>query len=297
MKLKMIATIVGALVAANAYAAETYNIEAGGEYNTSSTDSKTDQTIIGVGGTYYFKPIAIDTTKPFAELDVLQRASSVTVRYADVSIETATFAKTTVNPMTVKGTLYVDDFIFGLNNETWSKKFNLKANAAYNYDIKSTTTGFNVGYFVTPTTSVSFVNEKNDATYTRSSTQLTALKDLKVSSNGLTSRSILPLSGTQSIVIDLAYTQIKQEQTATENNKEISGKVRYYPEAKYFVEGGYISNTGDNAYDKGKTMIIGAGYAITPRLGVALTTAKFSGDVSAENSSGTQTSLIAGYRF
>jgi len=297
MKQKMIAAVVGTLVAANVYAAETYNVQAGVQYIKGSVDDGTDTTATAIGGTYYFKDVVIDGTQPFMELDVLQKASNVSVQYANLSLETSTLAKTTVNPIQLGGTLYVDNFILGVNNTTWDKAFTLKSNAAYNYGIKSTSTGFNVGYWVTPTTAVSFVNSKDSASYTRSSTNLTAINDLNTTTNGVASHTVTSLGGTQSLVLDFYYDQIKREQTASENNKEYGAKARYYPESKYFVEGGYIVNTGDNAAHKGKTFVAGAGYAFTPRFAVLLSTSKFSGDVSSEKSSETQTVLSAGYRF
>lgn len=297
MKIKMIAAVVGTLVAANVYAAETYNVEAGIQYYTSSTDDKTEGTATAVAGKYYFKDVVIDGTQPFMELDVLQKASNVYARYINMSLETADFSKTTVNPVEVGGTLYVDNFVLGINNSSWDKALPLKSNATYNYNIKSKTTGFNVGYWVTPTTTVSFVNSKDDASYARSSTNLNIIKDVTITSNGIASHTVTSLGGTQSLVLDFYYDQIKREQATSENNKEYGAKVRYYPEAKYFVEGGYIINTGDHAYTKGKTLVAGAGYAFTPRMAVLLSTAKFDGDVSTEKSSNTTTTLTLGYRF
>lgn len=297
MKLKMIAAVVGTLVAANVYAAETYNVEAGVQYFKSSTDDKTEATATAIAGKYYFKDVVIDGTQPFMELDVLQKASNVYVRYSNYSLETADFSKTTINPIEIGGTFYVDNFVLGVNNSSWDKALPLKSNAAYNYNINSKTTDFSVGYWVTPSTTVSFVNSKTDDTYTRSSTNLNAIKDVTKTSNGIASHTVTSLGGTQSLVLDFYYDQIKREQTVSETNKEYGGKVRYYPESKYFFEGGYIVNTGDHAYTKGKTLVAGAGYAFTPRVALLLSTSKFDGDVSSEKSSETATTLTLGYRF
>lgn len=109
--------------------------------------------------------------------------------------------------------------------------------------------------------------------------------------------TVTSLGGTQSLVLDFYYDQIKREQTSSQNNNEYGAKVRFYPEAKYFVEAGYIVNNGDYAYRTGKTLVVGAGYAFTPRLAVLLSTYKFDGDVSTEQSSETSTTLTVGYRF
>lgn len=294
---KAIALSVAALAMVNANAAETYNIQAGARYQTQSVDDQTDLTGTSIGGTYYLKPITIDGTQPFMELDVLQRASGISVQYANVSMETAALNKTTLNAVEVSGNFFVNDFVLGFNNQTWDKNFSLKSNAANNYGIKSTTTGFNVGYWVLPNTVVSYVNEKNDATYTRSSNSMTAIADVTNTTNGVLSHSVMSLGGTQSLVLDLGYKQVKREQTTSKTNTEYAAKVRYYPEAKYFVEGGYSVNSGDYDYNKGKAFMVGAGYAFTPRFAVLLATEKFDGDVAAEKSSGTSTTLTAGYRF
>mgnify|MGYP000093053443 CR=1 FL=1 len=294
---KLFVLVATAAAAHSAFAAETYNVEAGVQYQTQSTDDKTDLTATAIAGTYYLKPITIDGTQPFMELDVLQRASGISVRYANVSMETAALSKTTLNPVEVSGNFFVDDFVLGFNNSTWDKNFNLKSSAANYYGIKSTTTGFNVGYWVLPNTVVSFVNEKNEANYTRSSNSLSAIADVTNTTNGVLSHSVVSLGGAQSLVLDLGYKQVKREQTTSKTNTEYAAKVRYYPEAKYFFEGGYSVNSGDYDYNKGKAFMVGAGYAFTPRFAVLLSTEKFNGDVASEQSSGTSTTLTAGYRF
>lgn len=297
MKLKMIAAVVGTLVIANAYAQETYNVEAGVQYGKFSDDDGGSQKLTAVGGTYYLKPIVIDQSQPFAELDFLQKASGISVSYGTNKYEDKTFVGTNINRPEVSGNFYVDNFVIGASTSSWgSTNFTTKANAARYVGIKSTTNGFNVGYFVTPTTLVSYINSKETATYSPSA-GLAAIKDYNNTTNGVKSHTVMSLGGTEFLVVDLSYEQIKKEQTASEKNTEYGAKVRYYPEAKYFVEGGYTSNSGDNAGDKGKTMLLGAGYSFTPRFAVMLSTEKFSGDVSAEKSSSTSTMLKAGYRF
>lgn len=297
MKLKKIAIAFCALAYANVYAVETYNTELGIGNLNSSTDAGTDTTMTYIGASYYFKPINIDGTQPFMEMDVLQKASNIGIRYANMSVETSALSKTMLNPLQLSGTFYIDDFLFGLNNSTWNKSFTIKSNTAYNYEIKSTTSGFNLGYWILPSTTISYVYSKASAQYTRNSTSLSAINDLNTTTNGIASHTISKLDGNQSLVLDLGYSQIKTEQTKTENNIEYDAKVRYYPESKYYIEGGFIVNTGDNESDKGKTYVFGVGYAFTPRMGVFLSTEKFNGDVSSENSSGKSTTITAGYRF
>lgn len=296
MKLKMIAAVVGTLVAANVYAAETYNVEAGFESRSQSVDDKTELSGVGVAGTYYFKDIVIDHAQPAFELDFLQKASGITARYFSGNLETSDLTKTSFSPLELSGNFYVDDFVFGLNNSTWDTRFPLKKDATKSIGIKSTTTGFSAGYFVLPSTVVSFVNSKNTGTYSPSA-GVSAIKDEVVTSNGLTSHTVTSLGGSQWLVLDLTYAQIKREQDKSENNTEYGVKARYYPETKYYFEAGYLSNTGDYEYNKGNAMLVGAGYEITPRLGVYFTSTKFTGSVDAQKSSYTQNSITAGYRF
>ena len=296
MKIKLL-SIICIMACANAYSAETYNVQAGLQNYASSIDSGTKTNGNLLTGTYYLKDIVIDNKQPFMELDFLQKASGVTIQYGNLSAETSVLSKTTISPIDLSGNFYVDNFIFGLNNSTWNKAFSLKSNTSLNYGINSKTTGFNAGYFVNPTTAVGFVNSKNVASYTRSSTSLSALNDLTITRNGLTSHSVTSLSGTQFLVVNLNYLKIKKEQTTSTTNTEYEATIRYYPEAKYFFEGGYTSNSGGNTSDKGKTLEFGAGYALTPRFAVLLSNSKFSGSVSSENSSSTTTTLTAGYRY
>ena len=297
MKLKIITVVVGTLVIANAYAQETYNIQAGLQNETSSDDNNNDKTSSIISGTYYFKNIVINNTQPFMELDFLQQASNVTVGSGNETLENSKFSKSTIIPLQLGGTFYIDNFIFGVNNQTWRKTFSLKSNTALNHERESSTTGFNVGYFVTPTTAISFVNSKLKTKYKRSSISLPDLNDSTNTTNSVNSHTVMSFGGPRFLVVDLSYGQIKSTQTKSETNREYSAKFRYYPEAKSFFEGGYTSNSGDKASDKGKTMLFGAGYSFTPRFVVLLSTEKFSGDVSAEKSSSSSTMLTARYRF
>ena len=297
MKLKIITVLVGTLVIANAYAQETYNIQAGLQNETSSDDNNNDKTSSIISGTYYFKNIVINNTQPFMELDFLQQASNVTVGSGNETLESSGFSKSTIIPLQLGGTFYIENFIFGVNNQTWRKTFSLKSNTALNYELESSSTGFNVGYFVTPTTAISFVNSKLKTKYKRSSISLPDLNDSTNTTNSVNSHTVMSFGGPRFLVVDLSYGQIKSTQTKSETNREYSAKFRYYPEAKSFFEGGYTSNSGDKASDKGKTMLFGAGYSFTPRFIVLLSTEKFSGDVSAEKSSISSTMLTARYRF
>jgi len=230
-------------------------------------------------------------------LDFLQKASGVGVRYANFTLEDNTFASTKVTPLEISGQFYVDDFAFGASNSTWgSTNFTTKANTSRYIGIKSTSTSFNVGYFVLPTTLVSFVNTKDKGTYSPSA-GLAAIKDLNVTSNGIKSHTVTSLGGTQSLVVDLEYSQIKTEQDTSQTNTEYGFNARYYPETRYFVEGGYKVNSGDYAKDKGNTYAFGAGYEVTPRLGLLLSTSKFTVSDSAQKTGISNTTLTASYRF
>ena len=289
--------VVATLVATNAIAqTDTYNVEAAIQYSKSSVDDQT--TTKGTLGlvNYYFKPILNDSKQPFLEKDFLQKASSVGIIYGNLSTETSVLASATPTPLGLNGTYYANDFVFGVSNISWDKTFLLKSNSARSYGIKSNDTSIKVGYYVTPTTLASFTNEQTTASYTAGG-GASAISDLKYTNNAISTHTVTPLNGTEFVVLDLKYNQIKRDQTTSQNNTEISGNIRYYPEAKYYVEGGYITNSGDYDYYKGSTLSVGAGYSFTPQFALFLSTSKFSGSVSSQNSSSTSSTITAGYRF
>lgn len=297
MMKKIMSIAIAALTTANLHAAEAYNIEAGAQHYTMSNDANSKINMTAIGGTYYLKPITMDASQPFAEVDVLQKASGVSVHYMNMNTETADLASTTVTPIQLSGKFYVEDFVFSFGNSSYDKNFHVKANAANYYGIKSTSTVFGVGYWVLPNTTVTIKNAKTDSSYARSTTSLANIHDLGVTTNTVTSHTIASLGGSQFIVLDLAYSQVKVDQSTTKNNTEYVGKVRYYPEAKYFVESEYTINHGDMAGNKGKTIMVGGGYSLTPRLVVMLTTEKFNADDSSSKGSSKTSTLTAGYRF
>ena len=294
-KMTMVAAVV-ALAATNLYAQETYNVEAVGQANTLSVDDQSKQSQTIIAANYYLTPIKINNSQPFAELDFLQKASSIGLIYANVGLESPTFANATFNPLGIVGKFYADNLIIGFSTANWNTDLKSKTNAANYYGLKYSNTVINIGYFITPETAVTYTNRRAGYTYSASA-GLTAVKDANYTTNSFTSQTVMSMSGTQSLRVDLQYNQITREQTLSEKNNEYGVSLRYYPDTKYYVEGGYLANTGDLASAKGKTLSAGAGIQFTPRFGVLLSTAKFTGDVSTELSSSTSTTLTAGYRF
>jgi hypothetical protein len=297
MKKTKLFAVIATLVATNTFAqTETYNVEAAIQYGKSSVDDQTTtKSTLGLVN-YYFKPIVNDSKQPFLEKDFLQKASSVGIIYGNISTETSVLASATPTPLGLSGTYYADDFVFGISNTSWDKTFLLKSNSARSYGIKSNGTDIKIGYYVTPTTLASFTNSQSTASYTAGG-GASAIADYKRTSNNFSTHTVTPLNGTEFVVLDLKYNQVKRDQTTSQTNTEISGNVRYYPEAKYYIEGGYTTNSGDYDYDKGSTLSVGAGYSLTPRFALFLSTSKFSGSVSAQNSSSTSSTITAGYRF
>lgn len=204
--------------------------------------------------------------------------------------------KTTFNSPRVSGTLYVKDFIFGLKNTTSNPTFPTKANTARSIGVKVNETELKFGYFVLPTTSISFVNNSQKGTYSPSA-GLAAIKDLTITSNGLVSHSVINLANGQHMSFALSYDQIKREQTTSQSNREYGGIARYYPQTSFYLDVGYKKNSGDDKNHVGNTTKFGAGYAITPRLGIEITTEKFSASDSSLKTSGTATAFVMGYRF
>jgi hypothetical protein len=257
------------------------------------------QTLNLLSGTYYINPIKMDINQPYAEYDFLQKASSISLNTISGSLESATFANTTITPIEFKGTFYINNLIFGLNSSNWNSDFKFKTNTARYYGIKSTTTGINVGYFVTPETAITYTNNKETGSYSPS-TGLAAIGDLAITTNSIASRTVTSLGGSQSIRVDLKYNSIAYEAAtaASLKNNEYGFDFRFYPDmTKYYLGGGYLINTGDKDSYKGKTLSVVAGYAFTSRFGLMLTSSKFTGDVSTEQSSSSTTSLYLGYRF
>lgn len=296
-KMTMVAAVV-ALATTNLYAQETYNVEAVGLANNLSKDNQTKISGTTLGAAYYFKAIKLGGSQPFAELDFLQKASNVSLSYGNGNYETANFANTTITPIGITGTFYADNFIIGLDTANFNSDFKFKTNSARYYGIKSVTNGFNVGYFVTPETAVTFTNSKNTGSYTPS-TGLAAIGDASTTTNSIASKTVTSLGGEQFMRIDLNYNMITNEESgvASKKNTEYGINLRYYPQAKVYIGGGYSANSGDYDADKGKKLTVAAGYAFTPRFGIVLTTYRFTGDVSTEQSSSTSTSIGLGYRF
>jgi hypothetical protein len=297
MKLRTIFAIVGVLAVNGVYAQETFNFEGAVQYTSVKTDDYYSEQTTLVGVNYYFKPVVLDKSQPFLEIDFLQRASSVSFRTGILKYEDYALDRTSARPFVFSGKFYIDKFSMGFSNWSLESDFKLKSNTAHYYRIKEGTTRFNIGYFVTDNTVVSFERENDKTAWLPSANDLGSVDDRKITENGVSSHSVISLGGTQALVLDFGYKQIKYEQTTSQTNTEYGVKARYYPQPKFYFEGGYAKNTGDDAAEKGRVITFGAGIEVTPRFGLFLTTVKFNVSDPAEKTDYLSTQLTAGYRF
>jgi len=298
MKIKTIVALASTLMLSNVYAEETYRVEAVTQLTTLKDDNPVNQRTTTLGAAYYLKDIVIDHSQPYAEMDFLQKAGYVAGSINNVSYEDNQTLKTTITPIALKGQFYVNDFSFGLGTSTWGpSNLNFKQSPSHYMAIKENNTSFNVGYFVMPTTLLSFGNNKQTQEYTPSA-GVDPQTTLNVTTTQLYSHTVKSLGDMQSLVLDLAYSQIKRQQDVNQTNRAYSANIRFYPVPRYYFEGGYKSNTGDHTDDKGTTYSFGGGYAFTERFGVLLSASKFTVSDTVNNHTSNNTmSLTAGYRF
>jgi hypothetical protein len=296
MKMKQIAVMALALAATGLYAqSETYQFEATFQQVDSSPDNPTKMTANVLGGTYYLKPVALNTGAPLFELDFLQRASSVGVAYATGNYEDADVQKTSIDGLGFSGKFYINNLILGVEKSAWNKRFPSKVIAGESIGKNFDATNFQLGYFVLPTTSVSFVNQ-NAKTANSPTAGLAAMQDVTITTNGLQSRTVMPIANGQHLAFSVLYNQVKRQQARVDENFELGASVRYYPTTKVYFDAGYKQNKGDYVNTVGETVTLGAGYALTPRLNVTLASERFS--INDKTLTGaTTTVLSAGYRF
>ena len=300
MKLSKLSIAISLLALSNAsvFAEETYNFEVGLAYSNNKDDSGTKVISTIPGVTYYFTPVVKKDSEPFDELDFLQRSSHITFGYGLTTYETDTLAKTNAYPVGISGTFYANDFLFEISNISFNK-FNLKSktDSSSYLGIKPNTTTGTVGYFILPNSLLSYEYSDGKISYSPSSNFGTTINDIKTTSNSIISHSIISLENSSAVSLDLKYSQIKQVQDSTEKNSEYSVDAKYYPKPNFYINAGYTANTGDNQSDKGKTMLIGFGFALNHDLHLTLGYEKFNGDVASEQSSSKTTTVGVIYRF
>ncbi len=292
MKLKLIPALALVFTTTGVFAqSETYQFEAAYTNISASDGAGMTQTGNQFGGTYYLKPVSINTGAPQFEAEFLQRASNIGVAYRQSTYEDATYASTSLDVPQIGAKLYLKDVVLGLQTGAWNKDLPLKSGAP-SISVNSTTTNYEIGYFVLPNTSVSYINQNSKASYSANA----GVNDLTITSNGLLSRTVMPVSGGQHVAFALSYNEITRKQATTQVNTELGGSLRYYPETKMYVEVGYIQNSGDDKNNVGNKYSVGLGYAVTPRLGLTIASQRLSVADSAYAGS-TTTTLSAGYRF
>lgn len=297
MKLKVITLLTSAVLTGSLHAEETYSIEAGFEFVHEKSDSPSTIRDKVLGGAYYFKPVAIKDSQPFTELEFLQRSSNATFTYSNMDVETDGIEPTTLKPVSLGGTFYLDDFVLSVGYSNTSSTRLTYSSSKQSWDVKSTNPSFGVGYFVLPTTLVSISNSQNVVSYA-SVAGSTSIKDSTTTKTGLTAHTVMPLSGTDSIVGEIYLQKISYDDgTKTQNNNDFGIDVKYFPAMNYYVGGGFVNNSGDRASTKGTTFKLAAGYQFTPRLGLLFETSKFKVSDDAQKTSSTSSQLEVVYRF
>jgi len=274
---------------------ENYNFET---LATSFNQSYVDSTAVNnmaYSGRYYLMPVTIRKSEPFAELDYLQRVSSISLEYSDGKLANQYLVRGDYKPRTINGTFYINDFILALSNTAWDTKFTLANAPAYYYGFDVKTDSIGIGYFIEPKTSVFLNYTKSNIDY---STDVgTTLTDKAITTNTVYLHSVRSIEDNSFLVMDFSYAQIKSEAAASNTNNEYGLSAKYYPAPNYYVMSGYAINGGDDQSAKGKTVTFGLGYLFTPRLGVLISNSTFDVDDSSQKTDYIKTSVAFGYRF
>jgi len=275
----------------------TYNFDAGGLISSYSSTSGTSQSIKGVGGTYYFNPVKVESDEPYAERNFVQKVSNATLLYGTNAYEASTLVKTDLTQLTVAGELHINSFVLSASNASWKASFPYKAYPQYQYEIKSDTNVFALGYYFTPLNYISVSQSTEKGTYTRNSVNLSVLPDNTITNTNLSSKNLFKLNGESFAVLSLNYSSINYKYTSEQSNNSYGISGRYYPSKATYLQAGYSSEQGDKKDYVGNTVSLQFGIAVTPRLIASFSSSQFNVSDSAQGSNSTSNQLLASYRF
>ena len=198
--------MIGEILTGTLHAEETYSLQAGIGVENYKSDSSDRNTKKFLSGNYYFKPVAIKDSQPFTELEFLQRSSNASFQYVNLDTDNDTIEPATLKPITLGGTFYLEDFVLNVGYSSTSST-RLTNTSKKSWDYKYTNPSFGVGYFVLPTTLVSFSNSQIVESYASVAGSAT-IKDRTITITGLTAHTVMPLRGTDSIVGDIYLQKI-----------------------------------------------------------------------------------------
>jgi hypothetical protein len=285
-----------AVASCNLWAQETYRIQAGAAFSKKSSDDSTELTQTMIGGIYYFKPIEVDTSQPFEELDFIQKASGVQIAYTSRKFEDSTFAPTSASLTSADGRFYFDSIVANLGVENVSLRLTTRANAAQYVDAKASKTKFGLGYLIRPNSELGYKYQDLKITY-GVSPSLPAINDETWTRQGIYSHTVLALHENQFAVIDLEYSSTDRKRSQTQANQETAVNVKYYPEGRLYFEAGLNFNTGDDPSGVGRTTTFGMGYAYSPRVSFVAQLDNFAAGNSRLGADHKITSLGVMYRY
>jgi hypothetical protein len=275
----------------------TYNFDAGGLISSYTSTDSSSQSIKGIGGTYYFSPVKVESDEPYAERHFVQKVSNATLLYGTNAYEASTLAKTDLTQLTVAGELHINSFVLSASNASWKGNFPYKTLPQYQYEIKNDTNAFAFGYYFTPLNYISASQSSSKATYTRNSVNLTNLLDYTITTTKINSKNLFKINQEQFAVLSLSYSTINYKQSLDQSNNSYGVSGRYYPSKATYLQADYSAEQGDKKANVGNTVSLEFGIAVTPRLIASFSSSQFNVSDSAQGSNSTSNQLLASYRF
>ena len=250
---------------------ESYQATVNGIYTNTDNDDDVEITILALGGQYYFKPVSV-ANGPYGEAGFLNRQSSVigAIGTVDVDIFTETLSGTS--------------FILGFEYADPSQP--ITAGIIYNYaSADKTISGINVeltldsvlvqlGYHITRNSRVTFEVSQSDTEIKVEGP--TPDQKGESDSYGLSYKNVMELGGDQFFNVEAGITMTENDEN--DKNNEIAVLGDYYFNRGASVRAGYAINSGDDIFEEGNTLLIGANFFLQQNVSVGLEIEKFSAD-------------------
>ena len=276
----------------------TYQYEVGALYSKTTDVSGLSNSLSGVGGNYYFKPVQLNVDEPAFEHEFVQRVSNIGLQYGSGNLSTSSIASTNFPNFDFNGSFYLGDLIVAIDYTAFSKSFPLKSNTSYAYKINETQTSLALGYFVLPKSSLALEYTSQNATYSRNTASITSLNDLKNTTTSIVSKTIFDnVAGAKFIVLNVNAQLLSYQQTSSYTEHAYGFNVSYYPIKNAYALFGYSTEKGSDISNIGNEVSAGLGYEITPRFAVSLLGNNFNASNSTAGYNSQSRQALVTYRF
>ena len=253
------------------YASETYQTAVGGFHSQTDNDDDLEITTMAIAAQYFLKPVSTENA-PYGEASFLNRQSSFLGAFGTLDVD--------IFSVSIDGTNLIVGFEFAdpaqpitasiLYNTSKADDTVFDTNIELTLDVVQ----LELGYHIDRNSRITFQ-------YVQSEAEIKIENDpddfkAKADGYGLVYKNVMELAGDQFFNLEVGAVMVENDED--DKNNEFSALGDYYFNRAASVRVGYAVNSGDDIFEEGSTLTLGANFFLQPNIAIGIEMQQFSAD-------------------